>query len=421
MYHLNIIGNGRVTLSLLKMIFDQKLDTHIKKITVWCREHKVIFNNKVITKADHVNEDIVRIHLMHKSIGNKLNKIEEKIEFKTFTCIDDLVDLSAGNGKNVLLLAVKYNLDELIYIDKAKKERFNPNYLSHFELLLSRMKGIIPGLSSYDVLSGYDLQKKILGDLDCILNEKHLVHTIINELSQSISAGYTRLYNLEHSAIGIRYLSQVLRNFNGIIFNMINEVDTTNCILHKFSDLKPEIIVSPCENDTIRAKYFLRKNLKLKGISVKEISLSYIGPHNHSGFIPLETVKVDGKLLTDIMNTKKALTIIEEVTKEVNSFGEDVFLKKGSSDEDTVMGICATLSSLFKNLKKPVVRVSCYDKKDHLFSGLPGFFVDGQFNPMKNIVLELSQESRERLLKAKNEQKLINQRIMSVLRQRPVT
>lgn len=415
MYHLNIVGNGRITLSLLKMIFDQNLDTYINKITVWCREQKTIINNKVITMKDNVNEEIIKIHLMQKAIGNKLDKKEDKIEFKTLASLDDLVKLETGNGKSVLILAVKYNLDELIYTDKTKIERLNPNYTSHLELLQSRMNVIVPGSSRYDIRQGYNFRRKILRDLNQILKEKHSVHIMIgNELSNKTLAGYTRLYNLEHSAVGVKYLAHVLRNYNGIIFNMINEVDTTNSILCNFSGLQPDRILSPCENDTIRAKYFLRSSLKLKGIKVKKVSLSYLGTHNHAGFIPPETVRVDRKLLTEVIDQQTALAMVKEVTERVNSFGEKVFLKKGSSDEDTTIGICSTLASLFEK-PKSVVRLSCYGKENQLFSGLPGYFQNGMFIPLKNTLSDLSQQSRERLTKAEEEQKFINQRIMSVI------
>ncbi len=413
MYQLDIVGNGRVTLSLLKTIFGQQLDRYIKKINVWCRES--LSNDKVINKKDSINEDIFRIYLMQRAKKNELNKLDEKVEFKTFNCIDDLVQLSNGNGKKVLILAAKYNLDELIYIDKAKKEKIRPDYLSHFELLLSRMKLIIPGISSLYISQGYDLRKKILLNSKHILNERILLRRAINELSQSISAGFTRLYNLEHSGIGVKYLSQVLKNYNGNIFNMINEVDTTNSILQHFSGLKPETITSPCENDNIRARFFLRKQLKLQGINIRSISLDYIGPHNHTGFIPPETVKVNGRPLDEIMNKKTALDVIEEVTNKVNGFGEEVFLKKGSSDEDTVMGICSALSSLFKKAGTPLVRVSCYDKNYDLYSGLPGSFRGEQFEPKKHIISNLSHESAERLLNANKEQMLITQNFMSAI------
>lgn len=420
MYHLNIIGNGRITLSLLKMIFDNELDRYINKITVWCRERKTIFNNKVTTIKDNVNEDIIRLHLMQKESGNKLDKKEEKIEFRTLESLDDLVNLNSGPGKGLLILALKYNLDELIYTDKTKKERINPKFPSHFELLMSRMKVILPGIRCSEIRRANDFRKKILGELNQVLKEKHLIHELINELSPKTSVGYTRLYNLEHSVIGVKYLSQVLRNYNGLVFNMINEVDTINSILHKFSCLKPNNIISPCENDTIRAKYFLRNFLKLKRINVKEVSLSYIGPHNHAGFIPLETVRVDGKLLIEIIDQKTALSVFKEVTEKVNNFGEEVFIKKGSSDEDTVVGIRSTLASLFGNTKS-IVRVSCYDIANDLYTGLPGFFDNGEFMPLKSIISNLSQESRKQLLIANNEQNFINQHILSVVSQPSVT
>lgn len=413
MYRLDIIGNGRVTLSLLKAIFDQKLDTYIERINVWCRKRKVLSAGKLIDAKDNINEDILRIYLMQRHSGKKSDKMNEKLEFKTFDCIDELHQLGNGTGKKVLILAVKYDLDELIYVDKAKQEKIRPASLNHFELLLSRMKLIIPGMSECHIQQGYDLRRKLLIDVKQILNERNLVRIAVDQLSHNISAGFTRLYNLEHSAVGVKYLSQVLRNYNGNVFNMINEVDTTNSILHYFSGLKPEIITSPCENDTIRARFFLREQLKSAGINVSTLSLDYLGPHNHSGFIPPETVIVNGKRLVEIMNEKEALALISEVTGKVNGFGEDVFLKKGSSDEDTVISICAALSSLLKKDDSSFVRVSCYDKSSDLYSGLPGFFRGEQFKPVKNIVSRLSRESAERLLNANNEQKSINQKILS--------
>lgn len=413
-YHLNIIGNGRITLSLLKMIFDNELDRYIEKITVWCRERKTICNNKLITIKDNINEDIIRLHLMQNESGTKLEKKEDKIEFKTLESVDDLVNINSGNGRVLLILAQKYNLDELIYIDKAKKEKINPKLPSHFELLLLRMKLILPGIGSTEMRRDSNFKKKIFRELNQVLKDKHSINNLINEFSTKTSVGYTRLYNLEHSVIGVKYLSKVLQNYNGLVFNMINEVDTTNSILHKFSCLDPNCIISPCENDTIRAKYFLRNSLKLRGINVKEISLSYIGPHNHAGFIPPETVKLDGKLLTDIIEPKTALSVFKEVTEKVNNFGEEVFLKKGSSDEDTVVGLRSTLASLFEN-KKSVVRVSCYDMENDLFTGLPGFFDNGQFMPLQNFISNLSSQSRERLVIASNEQNFINRHILSVI------
>lgn len=413
MYNLNIIGNGRVTLSLLKSIIDQRLDRYFRKITIWYREQKGLFFNNATDKDKNINEEIIRIYLMNKIADNELNKVEEKIIFRSFNTLDDLMQVNTDNSNNLLILTVKYNLDELVYIDKKKRERINPSYPRHFEILLSRMKVVIPGIGSEDEQKGSDFHKKVLGLLKQISDERRLVNMAINRLSSQIIAGYERLYNLEHSAIGIKYLSQVLRNYNGIIFNIINEIDTTNYILYKFSGLEPEKVISPCENDTIRARYFLKTNLKLKGFKATEISLSYIGPHNYSGFIPPETITVDSKQLTKLLDSQTAMALVDEVTKKVNGFGEDVFLQKGSSDEDTVIGICSALTSLLKD-SKSIVRVSCYNKEDQLFYGLPGFFKGGQFIT-KNIVSELSPKSREKLLKANNEQKLINSHIMSAI------
>jgi len=350
---------------------------------------------------------------MQNAVRSKLGQKENRIKFKNFASLEDLRKLNTGNDKDVLILAVKYDLDELIYVDKTKKERINLHYTSHFDLLASRLKVITSGIDPTGISQDY-YRKKLLGFLSQISTERKRVHRVINELSQKTSAGYTRLYNLEHSAVGVKYLAQVLKNYTGIVFNMINEVDTTNSVFHHFSNLNPDKIISPCENDTIRARYFLRKNLKMKGIKANEVTLDYIGPHNHEGFIPLETVRVDGRPLTKLMDPKVALSVIEEVRQKVNGFGEEVFLQKGSSDEDTVLGICGTLNSLFKNSKQ-VVRVSCYNKEHQLFSGFPGCFKNTKFIPLEHLLPVLSPESKDRFQKATNGQKLINQCIMSII------
>lgn len=64
MYQLDIVGNGRVALSLLKTIFEQRLDIYIKTIRVWCREQKSLSAGKVINNEDNIYEDILRIYLM---------------------------------------------------------------------------------------------------------------------------------------------------------------------------------------------------------------------------------------------------------------------------------------------------------------------------------------------------------------------
>lgn len=407
MYKIDIIGNGRVTLALLKSIFDNKLDNEIEQIRVWSRVKKEIVKGELIRKEDNTNEYLVKIHAMFNNVNSSFK--ENKVVFRTFNNINELVEINNSDENHILILAIRYNLDELFYLD-GKSLDFDLENPLHVELLKLRLEQFISESNISKSMNRTELKTKIKQNLNRIEIERKAIDSAIKLLACNTSVGYERLYNLKHSAIGIKNLAKVLSKnggFKGTILNFVNEVDTTNFLLSTFSSLKPKKIISPCENDTIRAKFFLKEYLIELGIDVDYISLFYIGPHNHNGFAPKELIKVNGLPLNELISKEKLSIALSGFIEKVNSFGEKIYFKKGSSDEDTVIGIVIALKALLNN-NEEIFRASFHFEEEGMFTGFPGTISSGIFKPYKKLFSMLNEESSMRFKIINQEQKLIN-------------
>ena len=81
MYTLNILGDGRITLALLKRIIDFGLDKKIKKIVVWKRNKYIYEQGSIIEKTDTMSEDIIGIHTLNALGVDRYNEIRKKNNF----------------------------------------------------------------------------------------------------------------------------------------------------------------------------------------------------------------------------------------------------------------------------------------------------------------------------------------------------
>jgi len=416
----DIIGTGGLSLALIKKLASKDMEGNFSEINVWQRQSFQITDSGVSAfQKSSVNTDLFNIFRMFQFNGDKNNS---RIHFRTFESLDDMRAIStesqaaAERGEKCLLVALsKYRLEELSYVDPQKKttplDSENPK---HIALLAARMKTWL-ATTDYDRLEPKALKETVLRDRDGLLGEAEGIQDIIQELDKTTKVGYERLYTLKSSVLGVRELSKVLTGYPGTVLNMVNEVDTTNRIIMSVGGLSPEKVISPCEHDRIRAEYFLWKMLREQGVEVVDLHAEYVGPHNHTGFTPLESISWEFKDTAGKVSGKALRTAIRSSIKKSNGFGEQVFLSKGSSDEDSVEGIFRAVESFLMPGEKPF-RASSYLHEHNTYSGLNGLFKeDGSFVVSDTFMDYAKQKSKERFLVAVETQRKIDTSLAGVI------
>lgn len=406
MYTLNILGDGRITLALLKRIIDFGLDKKIKKIVVWKRNKYIYEQGSIIEKTDTMSEDIIGIHTLNALGVDRYNEIRKKIIFCRYSSIEELQQIDLCNKECILLILTKYKLKELFYISDDEKYNFNNDV--HVELFKKRYGLFFSMLDK----KNYDNKRWYLEY--CRLKEKYAIYDArLDYLNSEIAVGSDRLYNLKDSTLCINSLANVLKKdirINGLIINMVNEVDATNYILYKRMKLDVTHIISPCENDNYRANYFMRKHLEDEELT--DFKLNVLGPHNYLCFISSDII--DEKWNDD--KKKQYKLLLEKVHKEVSEFGEKIFEKKRSSDEDTVDGLYDALQAVICNLKDKVFRASYYSKKYEHFTGIPVRFVDSKFLPVESMMDFTSENVKEKFDKGLKSQIIIDDVLDAILK-----
>lgn len=407
MYTLNILGDGRITLALLKRIIDFGLDKEIKKIVVWKRMKYTYEHGLIIEKTDTMSEDIIGIHTLNSLGVDRYNEIREKIIFYRYSALEELQKIDLYDKECLLLILTKYKLNELFYISDDKKYDFNND--DHVELFKKRYGLFFSALDK----KNYDNKRWYLEY--CRLKEQYAIYDArLDYLNCEIAVGLDRLYNLKDSTLCINSLANVLKKntrINGLIINMVNEVDATNYILYKRMKLDVTQIISPCENDNYRANYFLRKHLEAEELG--DFKLNVLGPHNYLCFISPDII--DEQWSDNKKNRYKLM--IEQVHKEVSEFGEKIFEKKRSSDEDTVDGLYDTLQTVIYNLKDKVFRASYYSEKYEHFTGVPVKFVKSKFLPVESMIDFTSENVKDKFDQGIKSQIIIDNVLDEILKE----
>lgn len=401
--NINIIGNGRIALALVKEIVNGTNSKKINCITIYSRKCTGIKDGKYCRWIDPTFEHILNIYLEEK-------ELPVCIYFRYFDSLSQVALLCKNSKKeDLLILAIKYDMNELKFVDKQCQEKFNLQKEEHVKLLSFRLHYFDADTTQYEDEKGIVDKNKLKIRVKKLERQAIYLEETIKRMDKQTSVGYERLYNLRNSAIGILNLGNVIKHFKGMIFNMINEIDITNWILIKVVGISAESLLSPCENDSLRAKYFLRNKLQEFGIEAKSLSLVYIGPHNHNGFVPLESVYLDEipfKKCVEEFPNLDCRDFLRSVIEEINSFGEKVFIKKGSSDEDTVLCLGKAVNQYISQ-EETYFRASIYLKELDCCTGLP-IICKGNKIHIKNAIFdELSKETQERFFITIREQKLI--------------
>lgn len=412
---ITIIGNGRITLALVKEIMNEGIMDKVSSVIIYSRKCIGLKDGKCRSWIDTTYEDILNMYLEEKC---KQEHKENCIQFRYYDSLGQLAEIGNNSSKeDLLILDIKYNMDELEYIDKECTKKIDLDNEEHLKLLSLRFRYF-----NVDKINQKDyteiVNKEILIRKSQSLRKQTVnLEKAIKELEEQTTVGYERLYNLKNSIIGIVNLGQAINTFKGTIFNMINEIDVTNWFLIKLAGISEESLLSPCENDSLRARYFLQKKVGKYGIEVKELSLDYLGPHNHNGFFPLESVYLDGKSFAkyfekypEFQNEEFRVSVMEDV----NSFGEKVYLKKGSSDEDTVICLIKAIMQ-YVNQDNKYYRASIYVKEYDCFTGMPVICRNNKIEPKYNIFDKFSKNVTNRFIDAICEQKIICNKLLECI------
>lgn len=422
---LDIIGNGRVTLALLKKIISSSLVDYFSNINVWMRRKFEIQNNTVCDITDNINEDIFNLYRESLNL-NTHSERNRRVSFRKYETISDLseilelcVEKKSLGKKHILVIAPRYRTDELKYVDTSGgKEKLNTSFDLHLELLNRRLKTISTAFLGQLPQRGEHLKKHCSAEQNRILCYVEKLDGAISEWNDLTNIGHDRLYNLRNSAIGIRELSVFLNKcgkYRGTILNLVNEVDSTNKIFVESGAIETANIVSPCEHDRMRAAHFVKKHLACCGVKAVSVDLFFLGGHNHTGFIPEEFVQVNGRPLSKHICKVDIVKVLMDATHCSNAFGEKIFLYKGSSDEDVVESICGAMSSVIFGGNKISFRASHYLKEFKVFTGVVGSFNDrGEFCQSFPMLSDLQKTSLEKILYSINNQKIIDNKIKDI-------
>lgn len=399
---INIVGFGRITLALIKRLLNDELIECVDKITIWCREGYILDNNSIVSVNDKVYESILYMHMRYAERYE--TDILSKIEIKYYHELSELSQISINSDENdILFLATKYNLNEFTYIDKECTQNYDFANNMHRQLFFMRCKQSF----GENMCDRFNNDAKRINKF--IHNYRINIKKALDELEYETHIKMERLYNLENSILPIVFLAPKLCGFKGTVFNMVNEVDIINAVLMDYSDLPYYRICSPCENDKIRSYYFMQKAFEAKGINVEKIELNYYGPHNTNGFIDEESLRINGKELSQYFTNTEIRDLLYKVSEEVNQFGEKIFLKKGSSDEDTVDGIYMAFKSFFSSIrgkKGAEIRASAYHLEDKLFYGN-----EILFNSRGEVIVKNSNYELSKLKTALEEQNILMKKI----------
>lgn len=366
---LDIIGNGRIALALIKkIVFEDKIFPNLMEINIWSRRKiKILRNSFTIDDSDTLYEDIINMKIQDLNL-----KCYVSLNYHYYECLDELKSIVINSKEDdVLIITSKYNLNELYFVDNQCKEKFDYNNKAHIELLINRYRHVFANTETYDLLSEEKRKARIIKDFSCFKKQHMKLQKCVKELSSSTNVGIERLYNLNNAVVGIINLAKVLQKYKGLIINMVNEIEVTNMLLLKYSKIDAFNIISLCDNDNIRAKYFLKKEIEKSGFIVKSICLEYLGPHNHNGFLPKEKIVINNEPISSLFSESYIDELLEKVKIKVNSLGEEIFLKKGSSDEDTVDSIYKFLVNytVENSSYNQIIRLSCFSSTENLFYG----------------------------------------------------
>ena len=137
------------------------------------------------------------------------------------------------------------------------------------------------------------------------------------------------------------------------------------------------------------------------------IYLDYVGPHNNLGFVPPESVTINGEPIEQLLKQRSYLNVINKATIWAAHLGERIFNFRGSSDCDVVESLLLTLwHVLNEDVAKSSLTLSHYLPEHDVFCASSGIvsWDKGFLDTTK----QLNKQSNMRLLNAIRNQKIIN-------------
>lgn len=188
--------------------------------------------------------------------------------------------------------------------------------------------------------------------------------------------------------------------FNGIYLIATNPLDIMTQITQKLSGLTPnKVIGSGTTLDTARLRNLISTELD---INPRNIHAYVIGEHGDSEFIPWSNAVIGLNKASLYLNKD----VRENILYDVRNSAYDIINKKGN----TCYGIGVCLMNITKailNNTKTIFTVSCYDKENDIYIGLPAIIGSDGVDEVCHLEMT-SAEEKEYLKSVKSIKDAIN-------------
>lgn len=169
----------------------------------------------------------------------------------------------------------------------------------------------------------------------------------------------------KNSKIFKSIIDNVMENdFNGIFLVATNPLDVMTYLTWKYSKLPANrVIGSGTSLDTSRLKYLLGDKLK---INPKDINAYVIGEHGDSEFVPWSNINIGLQNITNFLEKDE----YEKIENEVKNAAYEIINRKGATYYG--IGMCLVrITNAILGDENSIVTVSCYDKDNNIFIGMP--------------------------------------------------
>jgi len=201
--------------------------------------------------------------------------------------------------------------------------------------------------------------------------------------------GETRLDLINKNCVVFaEVIRQVMEHgFKGIFLVATNPVDIMTFYTWQLSGLAHNrVIGSGTTLDTARLRYELGQ---ATGISPKNIHAYVIGEHGDSEFVPWSSVIAGAQPITDFLANDQ-LTTIEE---RVRTAAYHIINAKGNTSYG--IGMCLVkITNAILNDQNLILSVSCYDKINNLYLGMPAIINREGIKQKIKLTLTSSEENK---------------------------
>lgn len=204
------------------------------------------------------------------------------------------------------------------------------------------------------------------------------------------AVGETRMDLInKNSKIFKTIISNIMANdFKGIFLVATNPLDVMTYLTYKYSGVESHRVMgSGTSLDTSRLKYLIAEKLD---INPKDINAYVIGEHGDSEFVPWSNVNIGLQNITNFLDKSE----YEELENNVKNAAYEIINRKGATYYG--IGVCLVkITNAILGDEDRVITVSCYDKDNDIFMGMPA--VVSKVGVKEKIYFNLNEEETNKL------------------------